>query len=475
MLEINQQKPRRMLSYSEKAGSENNNDLMCYMCWSDNRFTGFHDKLVCPTHGEQVKGGIGLSLLEKTVKFRGIYENILSRRKKMNQGNGPIIVYEDRNREYQRLLNQVRANIVTKGADLGDLKEQAAQVITEIALMHKLSPFNGEISCIPIVKDKKVVGVVPYVGISGWIRTALDQSFYHIYPDQEIIIGSEEPDKIERMGLTICRKCQGKAGEKCVSCGGSGWWGGGKGKPCYKCGGQDSPPTKGTGKVVCANCANTGKIPPENFIVVELRLMRMDRYEKAISLAEKATSLGLEPLLPEPVVGRGVWQIGENVPSTWQPLQVAEKRSLMNALRKAYSLPVIFNASVPMLDEPVEGSVVSGHVIEADSYEVAQLNDAIGVGAQDKGAEDVLMAADDTPIIIKGDEIAAFIKLVKATGYEKPPIELLTDIFGEKYDFSNLTNIAAANALACLGAGLTKEARIRAAGLTQKARIWPKN
>ena len=382
----------------------------------------------------------------------------------MNQDNGSIVVY-DRNREYQRLLNQVRANIVTKGADLGGMEEQAAQVITEIALMHNLSPFNGEISCIPIVKNGEVVGVVPYVGISGWIRTALDQSFYHIYPDQAIIIGSEEPDKIEKMGLTLCRKCMGKVGETCVKCGGSGWWGGGQKSPCFNCGGGGNPPTKGTGKVVCGICANTGEIPPENFTVVELRLMRMDRYEKAIDLAEKAASLGLEPLLPEPVVGRGVWQVGESVPSTWLPLQVAEKRSLMNALRKAYSLPVIFNANAPMLDEPVEGNVVSGHVIEAGSYEATQLGNTV---------EDAVVVSDDIPAVIEGEDIAAFIRSIKTAGYDEPPIGLLNAIFGNEYDFRNLTNIAAANALAYLGAGKTKEAKDKAARLTREG-IWPKN
>ncbi len=464
MLRINQERPKRILSYSEESAS---NDLMCYMCWSSDSFTALSRRMMCPTHGRQVHG-ISLSQLEKTVKFRGTYENILSRRKKMNQGNGSVVVYEDRNREYQRLLNQVRANIVTKGADLGGMEEQAAQVITEIAFMHKLSPFNGEISCIPIVRDSKVVGVVPYVGISGWIRTALDQSFYHIYPDQEVVLGSKEPDKIEKMGINICRKCHGLVGETCGKCGGSGLWGD-YGKPCFGCGGQKSPPVKGTGKVVCAACASTGKIPPQNFIVVEIRLMRMDRYEKAIGLAEKAVSLGLDPLLPEPVVGRGVWQIGENVPSTWQPLQVAEKRALRNALSKAYSLPVIFNSSAPVLDEPIEGSVVSAHVIEADSYEATQLG---GVG---KDVEDAVIVGEDTLAIIESEDIEIFIKSVEAAGYTKRPIELLTDIFGGKYNFANLTNIAAANTLACLGAGLTKEAKAKAASLTQEAKVWPKN
>lgn len=382
--------------------------------------------------------------------------------------NGSIVVYEDRNREYQRLLSQVRANIVTKGADLGGMEEQAAQVITEIAFMHKLSPFNGEISCIPIVRDGKVVGVIPYIGISGWIRSALDQSFYHIYPGQEIIFGTDEPDKILKMGIDTCRKCQGLVGQTCTKCGGSGLWGR-KGLPCYNCGGKSSPPTKGTGTVVCINCDNTGKVPPENFIVVQLELMRMDRYEQAINLAQVAVSLGLEPLLPEPVIGRGVWQVGESVPSTWQPLQVAEKRALRNALSKAYSLPVIFNSSTPVLDEPVEGSVVSAYTVEADSYEATQLGD---VG---EDAEDAVIVGEDTPVIIESDEITAFIKSVKATGYDKRPIELLTAIFGGKYSFDNLTNIAAANTLACLDAGLTKEAMTQAASLTQEAKIWPKN
>jgi hypothetical protein len=311
-------------------------DYLCCTClYEDHVFSTTMDDFVCVIHGKVPHVIHKCRVIEYVDQYE---EELKERLRKMAEPNSKkqdygIVKYQsplEIPAETKALMVRdiMNAGLITKET-YGKYAQQAADCAATIALLHGLNPFIKEVSAWPIVKNvqvegkwtQAVEGFAVHVGYKAYLRVANEEAKRQGNP---FFLGKAitlDAASIEQRGANICQNCagQGKMG---------------KGQNTYQ----------------CRKCGGKGRFDPSEVIVV---LQPIYLYNEA----KLAQSLGLKP---EPRLGEGVWQPGDQFPHTRTPWWQAWKRAFTDCFRQAYSL----DFSLP----PMEGYEPEVVVLSPDEY-----------------------------------------------------------------------------------------------------------
>lgn len=478
----------RPLSLSEQEAMKEggSDDLVCPACWDTENFTQvmkYRDGYLCPIH-KCVIYALPMAVIERSPKHRGVYEQSLIDRRRSNMNKAiqsykpsSIAVNEAEKADLVKRMNQ---SLILSGADLGRFKDAATQAIADMALVHGLNPFNGELWIIPKkgrVGDKmQIVGFTLAVGIKGLRRAARRISHFTINTKlSRVVSGSDNPEIIRAKGADICSLCNGVVGGECSECKGTGWWGDGQSRGCFKCGGNKEK--KGSGVITCKRCDGEGRISPEGILLAEVYLDRHDVFESVINLNERARKSGMDTVIEySPFVGEAVWQPGEQFPTRRTPAWVATKNASRDALNSAYELPFDLLAGPPSSHlPPSEGSIVGEAINEKDVVEAAgyTMEDVLS-SEDDEDDEGFTLVEEkaspdsgDVGNTLSGQEFFDFKKEMQGLGQNA--LVQLQDVFNGQYNPSNTTRIVAHNLLAMVRGEHSKD---KCRELTAKGEKW---
>ncbi len=476
------------LSEQEAMKEEGSNDLICPACWDTEDFTQvmrYRDGYLCPIH-KYIIYALPMAVIERSPKHRGVYEQSLidRRRSNMNKAIQPyrsssIAVNENEKADLVKRMNQ---SLILSGADLGSFKDAATQAIADMALVHGLNPFNGELWIIPkkgrVGDQMQIVGFTLAVGIKGLRRAARKISHFTINKTlSRVVNGSDNPEIIRARGADICSLCNGIVGGECSECQGTGWWGDGQKRGCFKCGGNKSK--KGTGVITCKRCGGEGHISPEGILLAEVYLDRHDVFESVVNLNERARKSGMDTVVEySPFVGEAVWQPGDQFPTRRTPAWVATKNATRDALTSAYELPFdLLTGGQPPSSHlpPSDGSIVGEAINEDDVIEAAGYTVEDVLSSEDDEDDDGFTvveeksfpASGDVGNVLSGQEFFDFKKEMQ--GLNQDALLLLKEVFSGQYNPSNTTRIVAHNLLAMVKAEGSSDKCIE---LTAKGEKW---
>lgn len=479
------------LSEQETLKKGKSDDLICPACWDTETFTQvmkYRDGYMCPIHKYQFYA-LPMAVIERSPEHRGVYEQYLIDRRKQNMTQKALQPYKPSSimvdeKEKDKLVIRINKSLILSGANLGTFRDAATLALADMALVHGLNPFNGELWIIPkkgmVNKKPEIVGFSLAVGIKGLRRAARKISHFTINTKlSRVVNGSDNPDFIKTRGANICSDCNGVVGGECVECGGSGWWGEGQKKGCFKCGGNQQ--RKGTGIISCAKCGSTGRLSPEGILLAEVYLDRHDVFENTVLMNERAKKVGMDTTIEySPFMGEAIWQPGDQFPTRRTPAWVATKNALRDVLTAAYELPFdlhsAFSYLPPTTGSPVGEAVDEGDIVEGTAY---TMEDAIASDPEEEDDDDFTLTEEVSPVetdepllkILSGQEVFDLKKKVVVLGDSDLP-NLLEDVFGPgAYNLTNITNFAAHNLLSAL-ASEDDNAFDKCRKLTAKGLLW---
>lgn len=471
--------PSRTASYAEEQEVTAKHDrYICPICWDNDNPSVLTLGWLCPVHGLQ-KHGIPMSELEKSVKYRGLYETEMIMRNDLTIGTGKTSSLMVNETEVSLLERNIRgAMMLGNLAAFGDYANEAIKAAAYFCWTHGLDPSNpGEFWMAPKIENRKnshgeweqtVVGFVHGAGYKGLFRSARRISNFTVDEDNiEIIDGATDPQRIVELRANTCKSCRGESGE-CPKCHGTGLYNNGP-SGCLACGG-DRQGKKGSGVKECKRCNSLGTLDPKGIVVVRVPIHRLDVYEKTVAANEKAHAINqsagsvVMPYLPyRPYYGEAVYQIGDQVPERRTPIWVSTKNATIDAIRKAYDLSFDVRGDLDGFHVPEHGIVAEPVFVDDDEETESRLNDQIGIAPSaqepvDDGEIEEVETERHQPEsvparIISGQE---FLRLKQDIMSKKgitadKVLGFIQDVVGKSYNPTNLTDVQVAQIQEVIG------------------------
>jgi len=256
------------------------------------------------------------------------YEN--AERRKMTQTaidlaeQRAVVVFKQQ--QIEAASNDILASMVIP-AEITDPieKEAAARVLAELKVAYGLNPLTGEMYLAKFDGNKYVVAI----GYQGYGKIARRQD---LKTGKTHVIGkhvvSSEAD-IKRAMADVCTVCLGRG--TCRKCNGTGKFRD-TDKPCFSCDG---------GK--CRKCGGEGRVSVNDICRVEVPLY----------IVEDKLACDKAGIPYQPTIGVAVWQMGDNIARTKDPVWQTRKNAIKDAYRQMYSLDElpIAGATVQIVDQ----------------------------------------------------------------------------------------------------------------------------
>lgn len=369
-------------------GVDTSKDLICTKCWLEDKYTQTATDM-CPVHGQV--DTLPEWVVEKELKYHGKYEQKLIWRTKVNRS---IQVFKKEEQELNRMKQIVRAGMVGQTANWGKWTDAIVALVANDAMRFGLAPGVEIFPYIKTDRQNNIIGVTTGINYKGLEKLARRQADFVIPDDQIRILSAEEVEE-RRLHLV----------------------------PGYV----------------------NKKPKPDEVIVAEVPLYRLDIYEKQLDLAAKAKEVGNNPLPVGPtVVGHGIWRPGDSIPAGRTAEWRAKLRGMKDAISKAYDLSYEITTRYIEPQREEESSIFV--VDEEDEMPTMSVDEIMGELVTSEMEEETGNSLPGE--LLNDNERNLFIKRVKEYGFgdgTEAAQVVAASVFGGDFKLSWLTKIAGRN------------------------------